>query len=131
MLRWIRALVLIPAVIVAGCTDNGTGVDADLTGTWVGTFATGGDLRLTLMHLGQDVSGVGIISDARGTGSLFADGTWARAQLELTIDLAARDQDPNPCQAAFTGQLASPDRLQGRFTDCNTNVQLLLTRDPN
>ena len=119
------------ALLTAGCTDAGTGVDADLTGTWVGAFPTSGELRLILQHAGSSIGGVGIIQDALGTGSLQVSGSWVDAELDLTLELAPRQQDPEPCQAGFTGRLVTPDRLQGRFTDCDTRVDMSLTRDPN
>lgn len=132
MRQILRALALVCGVgLATGCTDDGTGVDADLNGTWVGAFPTGGELRLTLTHSGQGVGGVGIISDAKGTGSLFASGSWVGSRLELTLDLAGRDQDPEPCEAGFRGRLETPDLLDGTYTDCNRRVDISLARDPN
>ena len=127
-----RAMVLVVGIgVLTACTDDGTGVHADLNGTWVGAFPTGGELKLVLQHSGTEVWGPGIITDALGTGSLQAFGSWASAQLELTMELAPRDLDPDPCEAGLTGKLTTPDRLEGRFTDCDTNVPITLTRDPN
>lgn len=130
--RKTRALVLAASLgVLAGCTDDGTGVHADLTGTWVGALPNNGELRLILTHIGEEVAGPGIIRDELGTGSLNAFGTWARAELDLSLELAPRQLDPTPCPAGLTGKLSTPDRLQGRFTDCDTSVPITLTRDPN
>lgn len=102
-----RALFALAALLLAGCSEDGTGTrQASMTGRWQGT-SFGVTADATLSQAGSDITGTGTLATPQGTIPITVTGTNAYPNVSLAI------RAPGQPDGSFTGTFATDNTVNG------------------
>lgn len=102
-----RALFALAALLLVGCSEDGTGArQPSMTGRWQGTsFGVTADATLT--QSGADVTGSGTLATPQGPIPITVTGTNAYPNVSLAI------RAPGQPDGSFTGSFANDNTVNG------------------